>query len=91
MGYVWSSHRIEQTLVNVFVGRQPANYDRLFDYSRAVTGTLFLGPSATFLENVATAAPVNRPPVRGPCEGGTEAAASRRRSTDGAAGIGSVG
>ena len=41
-------------LVNMFVGRPPGNYDRLLDFSRAVTGTLFFVPSATLLENVAT-------------------------------------
>lgn len=39
---------------NMFVGRPPGNYDRLLDFSRAVTGTLFFVPSATFLENVAS-------------------------------------
>ncbi len=53
IGYARSPHRIEQMLVNMFVGRPPGNYDRLLDYSRAVTGTLFFVPSATFLENVA--------------------------------------
>ena len=41
-------------LVNMFVGRPPGNYDRLLDFSRAETGTLFFLPSATFLENVPT-------------------------------------
>jgi putative iron-dependent peroxidase len=54
IGYARSPHRIEQMLVNMFVGRPPGNHDRLLDYSRAVTGTLFFVPSATFLENVAT-------------------------------------
>src|SRR6202043_580780 len=54
IGYARSPHRIEQMLVNMFVGRPPGNYDRLLDYSRAVTGTLFFVPSATFLENVAS-------------------------------------
>src|SRR5580692_7569186 len=53
IGYARSPHRIEQMLVNMFVGRPPGNYDRLLDYSRAVTGTLFFVPSATFLENIA--------------------------------------
>ena len=53
IGYAKSPHRIEQMLVNMFVGRPPGNYDRLLDFSRAVTGTLFFVPSATFLENVA--------------------------------------
>ena len=37
----------------MFVGRPPGNYDRLLDFSRAVTGNLFFVPSATFLEDVA--------------------------------------
>ena len=37
---------------NMFVGRPPGNYDRLLDFSRAVTGNLFFAPSATFLENL---------------------------------------
>jgi porphyrinogen peroxidase len=54
IGYARSPHRIEQMLENMFIGRPPGNYDRLLDFSRAVTGTLFFVPSATFLENVAT-------------------------------------
>jgi putative iron-dependent peroxidase len=38
-------------LENMFIGRPPGNYDRLLDFSRAVTGNLFFVPSATFLEN----------------------------------------
>jgi putative iron-dependent peroxidase len=44
-------------LENMFVGRPPGNYDRLLDFSRAVTGNLFFAPSLTFLENVAADAP----------------------------------
>jgi len=54
IGYARSPQRIEQMLVNMFVGRPPGNYDRLLDFSRAVTGTLFFVPSATLLEDVAT-------------------------------------
>ena len=32
IGYARSPHRIEQMLVNMFVGRPPGNYDRLLDY-----------------------------------------------------------
>src|SRR5580693_6080767 len=52
IGYARSPHRIEQMLENMFVGRPPGNYDRLLDFSRAVTGTLFFVPTATFLEDV---------------------------------------
>jgi len=53
IGYARAPQRIEQMLVNMFVGRPPGNYDRLLDHSKAVTGTLFFVPSATFLEEVA--------------------------------------
>ena len=52
IGYSRLPRRIEQMLENMFIGRPPGNYDRLLDFSRAVTGNLFFVPSATFLENV---------------------------------------
>jgi putative iron-dependent peroxidase len=39
-------------LENMFVGRPPGNYDRILDFSTAVTGNLFFVPSATFLDDV---------------------------------------
>jgi putative iron-dependent peroxidase len=55
IGYSRSPAIIEQMLTNMFVGRPPGNYDRLLDYSRAVTGGLFFVPSVTLLESLATA------------------------------------
>ena len=52
IGYSRSPRTIEQMLQNMFEGRPHGNYDRLLDFSRAVTGNLFFVPSATFLENV---------------------------------------
>jgi len=52
IGYSRSPRTIEQMLENMFIGRPPGNYDRLLDFSHAVTGNLFFVPSATFLENV---------------------------------------
>jgi putative iron-dependent peroxidase len=52
IGYSRSPRTIEQMLENMFIGRPPGNYDRLLDFSRAVTGSLFFAPSATFLENL---------------------------------------
>jgi porphyrinogen peroxidase len=52
IGYSRSPRTIEQMLENMFVGRPPGNYDRLLDFSRAVTGNLFFVPSATFLDNL---------------------------------------
>src|SRR5213083_1463190 len=55
IGYSRSPRTIEQMLQNMFVGNPPGNYDRLLDFSRAVTGNLFFVPSATFLENLTSA------------------------------------
>ena len=56
-GYTRSPRKIELMLENMFVGKPPGNYDRLLDFSRAVTGTLFFVPSATFLDEVAAEPP----------------------------------
>lgn len=53
IGYSRSPRTIEQMLENMFIGRPPGNYDRLLDFSRAVTGNLFFVPTATFLDDVA--------------------------------------
>jgi porphyrinogen peroxidase len=57
IGYSRTPRTTEQMLQNMFVGRPPGNYDRLLDFSQAVTGSLFFAPSATFLENLGDAAP----------------------------------
>ena len=54
IGYARSPRRTEQMLDNMFIGLPPGNYDRLLDFSRAVTGSLFFVPSATWLEEVAS-------------------------------------
>lgn len=54
IGYSRSPSTIEEMLQNMFVGKPPGNYDKILDFSRAVTGNLFFVPSATFLENVKT-------------------------------------
>jgi porphyrinogen peroxidase len=50
IGYCRTPRTLEQMLENMFVGRPPGNYDRLLDFSRAITGNLFFAPSATFLQ-----------------------------------------
>src|SRR6202034_178920 len=50
IGYSRSPRTIEQMLDNMFIGRPPGNYDRILDFSRAITGNLFFAPSVTFLE-----------------------------------------
>jgi porphyrinogen peroxidase len=36
----------------MFIGRPPGNYDRILDFSTAVTGNLFFIPTASFLDSV---------------------------------------
>jgi porphyrinogen peroxidase len=52
IGYSRTPRTTEQMLENMFVGRPPGNYDRLLDFSRAVSGSLFFAPSASFLEEL---------------------------------------
>src|SRR6266853_3287916 len=91
IGYARSPRRIEQMLENMFVGRPPGNYDRLLDFSRAVTGTLFFVPSATFLEDVAAgeAPPSNAGPTPKEPEA-EDNSKSRLSPSDGSLGIGSL-
>jgi putative iron-dependent peroxidase len=86
IGYARSPRTIEQMLDNMFVGRPTGNYDRLLDFSRAVTGNLFFVPSATFLDNVgndAAAAETNAAKTPAP-------PAAPSQATDGSLGIGSL-
>jgi len=57
IGYSRTPRTTETMMQNMFVGRPPGNYDRLLDFSQAVTGSLFFVPSATFLDNVSGEAP----------------------------------
>jgi len=53
IGYARSPAPLELMLENMFVGRPAGNYDRLLDFSTAVTGGLFFVPSADLLEELA--------------------------------------
>jgi putative iron-dependent peroxidase len=52
IGYSRSPRTVEQMLENMFIGRPPGNYDRILDFSTAVTGSLFFIPTASFLDDV---------------------------------------
>jgi putative iron-dependent peroxidase len=52
IGYSRTPRITETMLQNMFVGHPPGNYDRLLDFSQAVTGSLFFVPSVTFLDNI---------------------------------------
>jgi porphyrinogen peroxidase len=91
IGYARSPHRIEQMLINMFVGKPPGNYDRLLDFSRAVTGTLFFVPSATFLASVAADSPApSISALNGSELEAGDKSKSRLSSPDGSLGIGSL-
>jgi porphyrinogen peroxidase len=100
IGYSKSPSTIELMLQNMFVGRPPGNYDRLLDFSRAVTGNLFFVPAATLLDDVSDEAaadaapsdaepdaPVDSPSGAPATDETDQAAAS---SKDGSLGIGSL-
>jgi porphyrinogen peroxidase len=73
IGYARSPATTEQMLVNMFVGVPEGNYDRLLDFSEAVTGNLFFVPSEPLLESLADgpadAPPPDPPPVGSPATG----------------------
>jgi putative iron-dependent peroxidase len=58
IGYCRTPRITELMLENMVVGRPPGNYDRLLDFSSAVTGGLFFAPSVDFLDDAANAEPV---------------------------------
>jgi putative iron-dependent peroxidase len=88
IGYSRSPRTIEQMLENMFIGRPPGNYDRILDFSTAVTGNLFFVPTVTFLDNVSPqAVPVSSP---APTTGTIESSPSAPSSKDGSLGIGSL-
>jgi putative iron-dependent peroxidase len=53
IGYARSPATTEQMLENMFIGSPPGNYDRILDFSTAVTGSLFFVPSQTMLDGLA--------------------------------------
>jgi putative iron-dependent peroxidase len=92
IGYSRSPRTIEQMLENMFIGSPPGNYDRLLDFSRAVTGNLFFVPSATFLENVTEDPAVEDPTAAAESPAAPAAVPSSSIPTvrDGSLGIGSL-
>jgi len=83
IGYSRSPRTIEQMLENMFIGRPPGNYDRILDFSTAVTGNLFFIPTASFLDSVSPDQPA-------PASAPAETSASSAPSKDGSLGIGSL-
>jgi porphyrinogen peroxidase len=86
IGYCRTPDVTEQMIENMFIGRPPGNYDRLLDFSRPVTGTLFFVPSATFLDSVSADGQPAATPAAAPTAPSTPAGAA----PDGSLGIGSL-
>ena len=86
IGYSRSPRTIEQMLENMFIGRPPGNYDRLLDFSHAVTGNLFFVPSATFLDAVTEDQPLIAETVAAPADSAPSITSMR----DGSLAIGSL-
>jgi putative iron-dependent peroxidase len=84
IGYARSPVVIERMLTNMFIGEPPGNYDRLLDFSTAVTGNLFFVPTIGFLEasGSLSSAGAGAVPV--------EEAVADRALEDGSLGIGSL-
>ena len=72
----------EQMLANMFIGNPPGNYDRILDFSTAVTGSLFFAPSADFFDDLPDppGALPDPPGAAGPEEPGSLGIGSLKRS-----------
>ena len=85
----------ERMLDNMFIGDPPGNYDRILDFSTAVTGTLFFTPSADFLDDLpgppsASSAPAAADVADGETELAGPARPGTAASSSGSLGIGSL-
>jgi putative iron-dependent peroxidase len=50
IGYAKTPSIIERMLDNMFIGDPPGNYDRILEFSTALTGALFFTPTQDFLD-----------------------------------------
>jgi putative iron-dependent peroxidase len=85
IGYARFPSVIEQMLTNMFIGKPPGNYDRILDFSTAITGSLFFVPTTDFLDSPLT--------PQSDAESGTEELALPARQEaagDGSLAIGSL-
>jgi porphyrinogen peroxidase len=91
IGYAATPSVTELMLRRMFLGEPPGNYDRILDFSTAMTGGLFFVPTADFLDDA--------PPLPGdggadggaPPSGPDDAAGGPTATGDGSLGIGGLG
>jgi putative iron-dependent peroxidase len=82
IGYARTPEVIEEMLHNMFIGKPPGNYDRILDFSTAITGNLFFVPTSDFLDD---------PPVPDQAVSGDDATAGNAPvAADGSLRIGSL-
>ena len=94
VGYAADPSITEQMLDNMFLGNPVGNYDRILDFSTAITGTLFYVPSVGLLEDIDTL-PAARKPGEQPEDNSDEPASTDTEAaavdtSDGSLGIGSL-
>jgi porphyrinogen peroxidase len=92
IGYASDPSVTEQMLRNMFVGNPPGNYDRILDFSTAVSGALFFVPSLELLESIADPEPDTAAAEDGVMAGEDSAGAldSEANNDDGSLGIGGL-
>jgi porphyrinogen peroxidase len=92
IGYSRTPRTIEVMLENMFIGRPPGNYDRILDFSTAVTGSLFFIPTSSFLDDVtpseASSTEAAGAQTSGPAP--AQSSSSAAPAKDGSLGIGSL-
>lgn len=82
IGYAATPDVTEEMLRNMFLGNPPGNYDRILDFSTAVTGSLFFCPTAEMLDDL--------PPAPADAPGTADTSASTPSAADGSLGIGAL-
>jgi len=94
IGYARSPATTEQMLENMFIGSPPGNYDRILDFSTAVTGSLFFVPSQPMLDGLADDGDSDNDSTAGPGRNASDnpqnTTASPPNTTDGSLNIGSL-
>jgi putative iron-dependent peroxidase len=82
IGYARAPDVLEEMLTNMFIGKPPGTYDRILDFSTALTGNLFFVPAAEFLDDP--------PGFSGDATSTAEAGDGGAAGEDGSLGIGSL-
>ncbi len=102
IGYARTPDVLEQMLRNMFIGSPPGNYDRILDFSTAVTGSLFFVPTVDFLDDPPAAAAAGAAPLldahepageadrEADADSDAEAGDADAEADDGSLGIGSL-